>query len=805
MIMSQGELVSWLAGLLLHSVWIATVVALVAWGLLRQFRDPRTAHGVAAGGLLLIAMGLVGMGVVTWPKTMPALTYIPSVAPSVVSTVQPQISGPVVATPRATYTDWRTYLVMVWSWGVIGLSLRHVGGWWRVLRLRQTARQISGDLAERFCVLSQGAGVKLPLLLSSTNLAVPIAIGWWRPAVMVPASLLTGLPQAQLEALLLHELAHLRRQDWLVALAASLLESLLFFHPAVWWLGRRLRDSRELCCDAQALHAGAEPEGLARALLALAERLAPGGPALAATGGVLADRVRRILGLPERREQSWRALTAIILLPLLLVLITACSTASPARLTRTEPLTRAEPLISNPLESSGSEPTFPLARRIRANAFGRTICYDVRLLLASPEFWAEHGLVGDQPKRLDDMAVKRLLAENNWPNRAETWWHPQVEAYPLQLCNATTLKKQAYTKDYRLVQGRLTPEYSDLIYGSLVEVCAEPVDGGFVLTRAYAVHAQLMSWTKMAFPWSGEGKESQYDLLFPVVQVAKAKLEPDTRLAIGETIAMPLVSSVQQGGMPTFGPAIEYIKEHGSIPLSLGAQDESRYVCLFTVQLGSNPAFRLNEPPAPADWLDRTRVTLDLDHVPLDQACLRLMPQLPVKMQILARKDWPLISLTAHDDSARVVLNQLLSQGQSIATATGEGLLIKPEPANFTDQQRRLVAPQEAPAEWLDRTRVELDLHDVTLDEAVNRLMAQLPVAVEVVRDADYAATRVNLKVHGETARVALDRLLSQCLLEATASDKQLRLVSSPVKDMGLLYQPGTILPLTPPTASAGF
>ena len=697
MIISGGELVSWLAGMLLHAVWIATVIALAAWAMLRQVRDPRTTHALALGGLLLIACGLAVAGIATWPKAAPASTWIPVVAPAVASTWQPRGHAPVI-TSLATPIDWRAYLVLAWSCGVLAMSLRHAVGWWRVMRLRRTASRIGGELAERFSALSHGAGVDVPLLLSSTRLAVPIAIGWWRPAVVMPASLLTGLPQAQLEALLLHELAHLRRQDWLVAVAASLLESLLFFHPAVWWLGRRLREARELCCDAQALHAGAEPEGLARALLSLAERLAPGGPALAATGGVLADRVRLILGLPERREQPWRALTAIIMLPLLLVIITACSTASPARHTPTAPL-------SYNLDSSGPQPAFPLARRIRANASGHFIRYDVRILSAPLAFWADHGLAGNQAQRLDAAMVERLRAAEGTDARVSCLSNPHMVAFPLQRATACMLTEYAYIQDYRLVQGRPDPDISVLTYGSAFESCAEPVEGGILLAEARASTVNLLGVESLTFTWPSDKKGETYPLEIPVVQVTEATLEPDTRLAIGETIAMPLASSVQQRGMPTFQPAID----HGTIINRVPDPDpktELRQVFLLTVQLGDALPPRLSE--------------------------LR-------------------------------------------------------------------------PAVWLDRSRIDLDLHDVSLDEAINRLATQLPVPVEVVRDADYAATRVSLTVHGETARVALARLLSQCLLDATASDTQLRLVSTSVKDMGQGGEPGSHTPQTTPSAPSGF
>ena len=145
-------------------------------------------------------------------------------------------------------------------------------------------------------------------LLESASVAVPTVIGWLRPVVLMPASALAGLSPEQLQAILAHELAHIRRHDYLVNLLQTLVETLLFYHPAVWWLSRRIRAEREHCCDDLAVSLCGDPYTYARALADLEGLRAPSVPlALAATGGSLLGRVRRlVIGAVARR--TWARL-----------------------------------------------------------------------------------------------------------------------------------------------------------------------------------------------------------------------------------------------------------------------------------------------------------------------------------------------------------------------------------------------------------------------------------------------------------------------------------------------------------------
>ena len=168
-------------------------------------------------------------------------------------------------------------------------------------------------------------------LLESAAVRVPTLVGCLRPVILLPASVLTGLAPEQIEALLAHELAHVRRWDYLVNLLQIMAETLLFYHPAVWWISRRIRAEREQCCDDVVVATCGDRVVYARALAALEESRAIPAPALAARGGRLLARIRRILTMePDtRNERGWGAVAvAGIALAAVAVLTAACGLCS---------------------------------------------------------------------------------------------------------------------------------------------------------------------------------------------------------------------------------------------------------------------------------------------------------------------------------------------------------------------------------------------------------------------------------------------------------------------------------------------
>ncbi len=214
------------------------------------------------------------------------------------------------------------WLVAGWLLGVVAFSARLACGWLGMCRLRRRGTSpVADSLQEKLTRLTSRLGMRrVVTLVQSTLLEVPAVIGHLRPVILLPVSLLTGLSPAQIDVLLIHELAHIRRHDYLINLVQTAVETLLFYHPAVWWVSREIRQERENCCDDLVLSVCGDRAGYARALASM-ETLRSGTyqPAVAASGGTLLIRIRRIVGRhsegPSRRH-AW--LAGVVLLGVIL-------------------------------------------------------------------------------------------------------------------------------------------------------------------------------------------------------------------------------------------------------------------------------------------------------------------------------------------------------------------------------------------------------------------------------------------------------------------------------------------------------
>jgi TonB family protein len=183
-------------------------------------------------------------------------------------------------------------------------------------------------LQARFDELVKQISLKItPRLLISLKVEVPMAIGWLKPVVLLPASMLSGLNNAQLEMLILHELAHIRRHDYLVNFLQTLIEILLFFHPAVMWVSKQMRNEREYCSDDIAVQHCGDPIAYAHTLADTASLCTKAhnhtipDMAMAASGGDLKQRVIRLVGhhcAPNNNISKWFASATIIFSVLLL-------------------------------------------------------------------------------------------------------------------------------------------------------------------------------------------------------------------------------------------------------------------------------------------------------------------------------------------------------------------------------------------------------------------------------------------------------------------------------------------------------
>ena len=258
------------------------------------------------GALTWIALGVT-------KNFAPAVRYWIALAGLAASIVPfaAQFTGGQAQTGTAVKLEWPAALASAWIVGVIIFSLRFLGGW-VVLQRRINAAKIV-DLPG-WPELCARIGLRTPATLKSSEHAdSPFAARIWRPVVVVPAATLAGLPADQLEAILLHELAHIRRADYTVELAQRLVETIFFYHPAIWLLSAALRVEREKACDDAAILAGADPAAFARALVTIEELRAPQ-LALAASSSSVPARVRRLLGQDRKGQSLGPLLAALIIL-----------------------------------------------------------------------------------------------------------------------------------------------------------------------------------------------------------------------------------------------------------------------------------------------------------------------------------------------------------------------------------------------------------------------------------------------------------------------------------------------------------
>jgi D-alanyl-D-alanine endopeptidase (penicillin-binding protein 7) len=220
-------------------------------------------------------------------------------------------------------------LVVAWTLGAGLMSARLALGLLWVRRARSRSTPAPAEWQQRLDHLATRLGLRRAVALRLLpSLDTPIAIGLRRPCVLLPAALLTRLPVELVEALLAHELAHVRRWDYLANLLQSVVEVLLFFHPVVWWLSARLRAERELVADALSAQALGSSRTLAQALHQLAEWQPEGrAPALAnaARGGELLQRIEALLA-PRPQATGWK-----LALPALLIAATSFVVQAGAR------------------------------------------------------------------------------------------------------------------------------------------------------------------------------------------------------------------------------------------------------------------------------------------------------------------------------------------------------------------------------------------------------------------------------------------------------------------------------------------
>ncbi|HEX4792478.1 MAG TPA: M56 family metallopeptidase [Humisphaera sp.] len=342
----ESPLIQRLGWTLLHSLWQMTVAGLVLAVALVALRNraAQARYACACAMMLLVA----GMPIVTFlvikgpalrrdvePRDVQALAVSDPRSRQAAlpeNTEAPHrpimVGGPreneqFANAPAPKVSTWKSvvpidrvsrtlpWIVLSWIAGVLAMSVWNFGGWLAVQQLRRLSIKPAGTGADEMLrKLASRLRLHRPIRLMRSALAqTPLVIGVLKPMILVPASLLTDLPPSELESILAHELAHILRQDYLINLLQSVIETLLFHHPAVWWISRQIRIERENCCDDLALSITGDRATYVRALATVAAVRAPM-LAPAASGGNLLARLRRIVGTPDAaapRSSRWIA------------------------------------------------------------------------------------------------------------------------------------------------------------------------------------------------------------------------------------------------------------------------------------------------------------------------------------------------------------------------------------------------------------------------------------------------------------------------------------------------------------------
>jgi GWxTD domain-containing protein len=308
----QTPLAGALGWTLLDSLWEGAILAAVLAALLPALRSARSRYGAACAAMLLL-LGACGVTLLcVMPDSAQAAHTLP---PPAFPGWNVRLGLGLFGAANPSLSAIVPWLAPFWMAGVFIFGLRQAAGWIYTSRLRRRGLCLAPEKWQRsFARLRARAGVSRPVaLLESCMAEVPLVLGHFRPVVLMPVGLLTGLPAEQIEGILLHELAHVGRCDYLVNLLQRGVEGLLFYHPAVWWMGRVIRAERENCCDDVAVGIGGNVHEYAAALAALEQsRWSGRATALAATGGSLMKRIRRLL-YPARPQGAWTPLFAALI------------------------------------------------------------------------------------------------------------------------------------------------------------------------------------------------------------------------------------------------------------------------------------------------------------------------------------------------------------------------------------------------------------------------------------------------------------------------------------------------------------
>lgn len=306
-----------LAWSLIHLLWQGALVGLAYWCVRRTLRNatPQARYLLALGTLLVLILlplcTFVWLG--GWYMSNPGAHVAPPSQVFVMSAGSAPSGLAISPSQRAfPYLSW---VVWLWLAGVTCMGARAFWGWTQAAKLRPAPTSEPHPWQTLLGALQEKMQVRRTIqLLASARVHAPLVIGWLKPVILIPPSTVCGLDWRQAEMILAHELAHIRRHDYLFNVLQIMVETLLFYHPVVHWISRDARNEREFCCDDAVMQTCGDRLNYIKALAELEQYRLHASAALAASGGALWHRAYRIAYRiePIGRLPVWSALLVML-------------------------------------------------------------------------------------------------------------------------------------------------------------------------------------------------------------------------------------------------------------------------------------------------------------------------------------------------------------------------------------------------------------------------------------------------------------------------------------------------------------
>lgn len=307
---------------IVHSLWQVALIALGMSGIHHIYGQSADRRYIIS---VMAALSVISLSIVTF-----ALYYSGSITTDImpmdaiptIQTAPYEVSTPLTIADQISifFGDNLHRINLIWGAGVILFALRMLASLCYIKYLRHTSYPVArGDIAGMVSRLKKSLGLnKMVQVAESAKITVPMVIGHVKPLILMPIGIVTLMEIDEIEAILIHEMSHIRRHDYLVNIGLTVVEIVYYYHPAMWWISANIKSERENCCDDAAIQHGTDPVIYAKALVRLEEFRKSAVPSLAipfiSNKHQLLNRIKRILNMEQTKNDIREKSVSTILL-----------------------------------------------------------------------------------------------------------------------------------------------------------------------------------------------------------------------------------------------------------------------------------------------------------------------------------------------------------------------------------------------------------------------------------------------------------------------------------------------------------